>query len=96
MNEPTLAERVLVALFRRCQRNENIDIFCLSQDCGASLFAVLKALQALDRKGLVDARRERLTLTGLALAAAVRKRRRVRLDDARRVARSLARPRHAA
>ena len=42
MNEPTLAERVLVALFRRGQRNESIDIFGLAQDCEASLFAVLK------------------------------------------------------
>lgn len=96
MNEPTLAERVLVALFRRGQRNDSIDIFGLAQDCGASLVAVLKALKALDRKGLVDARRERLTLAGLAVAAAVRKRQRARADDTRRVARSFVRPRHAA
>lgn len=96
MNEPTLAERVLVALFRRGQRNESIDIFGLAQDCDASLFAVLKTLEVLDRRGLADARRRRLTLTGLAVAAAARKLRRTRAEGARRTARSLVRPRHAA
>ena len=96
MNEPRLAERVLVALFRRGQRNESIDIFGLAQDCDASLFGVLKALEELDRRGLADARRRRLTLAGLAVATAARKLRRTRADGARRVARSFVRPRHAA
>ena len=95
MNEPTLAERVLVALLRRGQRDELIDIFGLAQDCDASLFAVLKTLDVLDRRGLADARRKRLTLAGLAVAAAARKRR-TRAEGARRAARSFARPRHAA
>jgi hypothetical protein len=96
MNEPTLAERVLVALFRRGQRNESIDIFGLGQDCEASLFAVLKTLDVLDRRGLADAGRRRLTLAGLAVAAAAHKQRRSRAEGARRAARSFVRPRHAA
>lgn len=96
MNEPTLAERVLVALLRRGQRNDSIDIFGLAQDCDASLFAVLKTLEELDRQGLADARRKRLTLTGLAVAAAARKLRRTRAGGTHGTARSFARPRHAA
>jgi hypothetical protein len=70
MNEPKLCGRLLSQLFRRSQAGERIDIIDLAQEAGASLFAALKALDALERAGLVDARRLRLTLSGLALAAA--------------------------
>jgi hypothetical protein len=68
----------------------------IAQDCDASLFAVLKVLELLDRRGLADARSRRLTLAGLAVAAAARKLRRTRADGARRAARSFVRRRHAA
>ena len=70
MNEPKLCGRLLTQLFRRGQTGETIDIIVLAKACGASLFAALKALDVLERKGLVDAGRLRLTLAGLALAAA--------------------------
>ncbi len=70
MNESKLRGRLLTHLYRRRQNNEIIDIIGLSEACGVSVFAALKALAALERAGLCDARRLRLTLPGLALAAA--------------------------
>ena len=70
MNEPKLCGRLLSQLFRRSQAGERIDIIDLAQEAGVSLFAALKAMDALERAGLADARRLRLTLSGLALAAA--------------------------
>src|SRR5262245_16905157 len=70
MNEPRLCGRLLTRLFRNGQAGENTDIIGLSRSCGADVLAVLRAMAALERAGLADARRLRLTLSGLALAAA--------------------------
>jgi hypothetical protein len=70
MNDTKLCARIAKELFRRAQADETSDIFDLAQACGTSLFSALKALQKLDTEGLVDARRLRLTLSGLAVVAA--------------------------
>lgn len=58
---------------------------------------MLRALAALERKGLVDARRLRLTLSGLALAAAFAEAERgAPSHGQRRSGRALSRARHAA
>jgi hypothetical protein len=70
MNEPKLCGRLLTQLFRRGQAGETIDIVTLADEAGTSVLAALKAMTALEGAGLADARRLRLTLAGLALAAA--------------------------
>jgi hypothetical protein len=70
MNEAKLCGRLLTFLFRSGQSAETPDIIDISRGCGASVLAVLRALSALERAGLADARRCRLSLSGLALAAA--------------------------
>jgi hypothetical protein len=66
-----LPRRLLTTLFVRSQNNDCIDLLVLSERAGASPYAVLRALAALEAAGLVDARRLRLTLSGLALASAL-------------------------
>lgn len=75
MNDPKRCARLLAELYRAGQGSESSDIFSLARAAGASLLVTLRALQALERAGLVDARRLRLTLPGLALAAAFSRRR---------------------
>jgi len=70
MNEPRLCGRLLTRLFRNGQAGETTDIISLARSCGSDVLAVLRAMAALERAGLADARRLRLTLSGLALAAA--------------------------
>jgi hypothetical protein len=70
MNETKLCGSLLTFLFRSGQAAETPDIIDISRGCGASVLAVLRALSVLDRAGLADARRCRLSLSGLALAAA--------------------------
>jgi hypothetical protein len=70
MSDPKLGVRVLSVLLRRSHDNEIIDLFELGSECGAELALVLRTLDALDAAGLVDARRLRLTLSGLAVASA--------------------------
>jgi hypothetical protein len=70
MNEPKLCGRLLSQLFRRGQAGERIDIVSLADEAGTTVAAASKAMAALERAGLADARRLRLTLSGLALAAA--------------------------
>lgn len=61
---------MLTRLFRMGQAGETTDIISLASSSGADVLAVLRAMAALERAGLADARRLRLTLSGLALAAA--------------------------
>jgi transcription initiation factor IIE alpha subunit len=95
MNDTKLCARIAKELFRRAQADEKGDIFDLAQACDTSLFSILKALQKLDREGLVDARRLRLTLSGLALAAAF-SRARAPQQPAQEAGRPLSRAQHAA
>jgi hypothetical protein len=71
MNENNRQARLLKVLLRRARDNEIINLFELAADCGQSVFVVLKSLSLLQEKGLVDARRLRLTLQGLAWASAL-------------------------
>ena len=66
-----LPRRLLTTLFVRSQNNDYIDLLVLSERAGASPYAALRALAALEAAGLVDAHRLRLTLSGLALASAL-------------------------
>jgi hypothetical protein len=72
MNEPNVWGRLLLSLLRRGQDNETVDLFALAGDCATSSFELLRALEALQSRGLVDARRLRLSLDGLAVAQALR------------------------
>jgi hypothetical protein len=96
MNQPRLRARLLTDLFESGQVNEKPDLFELARSAGASLRAVLLALRSLDRAGLVDASRLRLTLPGLALAAAFAKRPGEDQRARRRPGRPLPTGRHAA
>lgn len=71
MNETRLRGRLLIRLFRDGQAGEITDIIGLSRACESDVLALLRALRWLERAGLADARRLRLTLSGLALAAAL-------------------------
>src|SRR5262245_38627041 len=66
-----IARRLLETLFTRRQNNEIVDFMVLVAVSRARPYAVLKSLQSLERAGLVDARRLRLTLQGLAVASAL-------------------------
>jgi hypothetical protein len=68
MTLPLTETRVLIALAILSQDNEMIDIFSLSTQADLSIFATLRAVAALHVEGLVDQRRLRLTLMGLARA----------------------------
>ena len=95
MNEPRLCGRLLTTLFRCGRDNETIDIIGLAGRCGAELPAVRRAMTALERAGLADAGRLRLTLAGLALGAALSEpSERERVEQ--RPRRGLPRARHAA
>jgi len=72
MNEPNVWGRLLLSLLRRGQDTEIVDLFELAGDCATSSFEVLRGLEALQSRGLVDARRLRLSLNGLAVAQALR------------------------
>jgi hypothetical protein len=60
--------RLLRALLLLSQANANIDIFQVAAEAELNLFAALRGIEALHRRGLVDRRRLRLTLAGLAAA----------------------------
>ncbi|HVZ31412.1 MAG TPA: hypothetical protein VG963_03250 [Polyangiaceae bacterium] len=71
MNANRLRKRLLAILFVRSQNNETTHIFDLAESSGASCCEVLLELRTLDRGGLIDGRRLRLTLRGLAVASAL-------------------------
>ncbi len=62
-------DRLLLALYSLSQANDDIDLFSVAEEAGLSLFRALESIAALDDDGLVDRRRLRLTLAGLATAA---------------------------
>jgi hypothetical protein len=66
-----LSRRLIEVLFIRRQNDEIIDFMDLCTGAQARPYAVLKALQSLADAGLVNQRRLRLTLEGLALASAL-------------------------
>jgi hypothetical protein len=69
--------RLLVALFDLTQANETIELYSLADEAGLNLYRTLSEIHALSLAGFVDARRLRLTASGLALAVALNARLRV-------------------
>lgn len=67
-SQPSLASLVL-ALFDLARLGLPTDVACLAGRLGIEEARVTRALAELDRRGLCDARRARLTLAGLALAS---------------------------
>lgn len=63
--------RLICALFDMAQASENIDIFSLSEQAGLSVYRALATLDDLQTRGLCNARRLTLTLSGLAVARAL-------------------------
>ena len=66
-----LSRRLVACLFIWHQNNEVIDFMDLCTAARARPYAALKTLRALGEAGLVDPHRLRLTLEGLAVAAAL-------------------------
>jgi len=66
-----LSRRLLKLLFVRRQSDEVVDFMDLCSASRSRPLAVLRALGALAEAGLVDPRRLRLTLSGLAVATAL-------------------------
>lgn len=66
--------RLLLALFNMLQSREPVELFSLSEAAGLNLYRTLAEVQKLGEKGFVDPRRLRLTLSGLAVAAALDRR----------------------
>lgn len=96
MNDAKLCGRLLTFLHRSGQAAETPDIIDIARGCQASVLGVLRALSALERAGLADARRCRLTLSGLALVAAFTERRPAASTAERPSGRPSSRARHAA
>ena len=67
-SQPSLASLVL-ALFDLARLGLSADVACLAGRLGIEDARVTRALAELDRRGLCDARRVRLSLAGLALAS---------------------------
>jgi len=66
----TFALAVLHAMYTHARASRPPALARLCTLLGASRIDVVRALASLDRQGLADARRARLTLHGLAVAAA--------------------------
>lgn len=70
--------RLLLALFDMTQAGVTIELFSVAENAGLNLYRTLAELSVLGEKGLVDPRKWRLTLSGLAVATSLD--RRVRAD----------------
>lgn len=66
-----IQDRILQAVFRLSRDTCPIDATVLGRVTGVSTTAAAEALVALERAGLVDASRARLTMLGLARACAL-------------------------
>jgi hypothetical protein len=66
-------DRILYALFCFSRDTCAIDASALARSCGVSATRAADALVELERTGLVDASKARLTMLGLARAAALGK-----------------------
>ena len=72
MTDAHLIRLVLQYLYTLAQRTEPASIGQIACDLGLSRAVVARILLTLDRAGLVDCARVRLTLPGLALAVSTR------------------------
>lgn len=71
MTVSSLGVRLLKALYHLSKDSEIIDILSLSRSAATRPYPALRGLLALERAGFVDARRMRLTFTGLAVTRAL-------------------------
>jgi hypothetical protein len=71
MNDSELRRGLLQALATLSQSGDNFDLFDLARASDQSLYVVLRGLEDLGSLGLVEQRRLRLTLAGLAVASAL-------------------------
>jgi hypothetical protein len=67
-------DRILYALYCFSRDTCRIDASALARSCGVSATLAAQAMVELERAGLVDATRARLTLLGLARAVALGRR----------------------
>lgn len=74
--------RLLLALFDMVQGSESIELFSLAEAAGLNLYRTLSELDRLDRRGLVDGRRLRLTAAGLTVAVSLNRRAAAGTDQA--------------
>ncbi len=66
-----IAIQVLATMYDQQQRDQRPDAGSIARDLGVRATRVAEAILHLERRGLVDAGRARLTMTGLAAAAAL-------------------------
>lgn len=71
MTLTTPRARVLRAVFDLSRESEVIDIISISEEAGLSVYRALATLSDLEQRGMLDARRLKLTLKGVAVAAAL-------------------------
>jgi hypothetical protein len=64
-----LESRILIALFELCRDNRRVTARTLAETAGTTATLAASCLLALERAGLCDASRARLTMVGLARAA---------------------------
>ncbi len=69
MNDDHKANAILLALFTLCRETRHISAATLAAAAHTTPTEAARALVALERAGLVDATRARLTMPGLAAAA---------------------------
>ena len=72
MTDAHLIRLVLHYLYTLAQRTEPASVGRIASDLGLKRAVVARILLTLDRAGLVDCARVRLTLAGLALAVSTR------------------------
>ncbi len=66
-----LLQNVLVTLFRQAQIDQSASCVSVGLALGVPLTDVLRALVELEKAGLIDAERVRLTMRGLAVATSL-------------------------
>ncbi|MGD8859313.1 MAG: hypothetical protein PVI30_04825 [Myxococcales bacterium] len=69
-DQSEIQQRILHALFQLCRDNQPVSAASLAELAGTTATAAGRALVAMERAGLVDASRARLTMLGLARAVA--------------------------
>jgi hypothetical protein len=69
-DQPEIQQQILHALFQLCRDNRPVSAASLAELAGTTATVAGRALVAMERDGLVDASRARLTMLGLARAVA--------------------------
>lgn len=82
MNDMNTSLSVLLALFDLARLNRPAHVHCVAGRLGLGVEETRTILLALERRGLVDATRVRLTLSGLAAAVSISQGQRLELRAA--------------